>query len=151
MTGTKTRSSTIHILVVEDNEGDIRLIKEGFREAKIDNELSIVKNGEEAVQFLQRREKYKDVRMPDLILLDLNLPKKDGRELLREIKTDEHFKHIPVIILTTSNNEQDILKSYKLHANCYIQKPLNLDQFIDVVSTIDDFWFSVVKLPSDDQ
>lgn len=138
----------IEILLVEDNPGDVRLTQEAFKENKLLNHLSIVEDGEEAISFLRQEGKYADAIRPDLILLDLNLPKKDGREVLAEIKTDEHLRRIPVVVLTTSGAEQDILKSYDLHANCYITKPVDLDQFIKVVKTIEDFWLTIVKLPS---
>ncbi len=137
----------VEILLVEDNPGDVRLTQEAFKEGKLINNLSVVEDGVEAMAFLRREEKYADVPRPDLILLDLNMPKKDGREVLAEIKKDPDLKQIPVIILTTSQAEQDILKSYNLHANCYITKPVDLDQFNAVVKSIKDFWLSIVKLP----
>ena len=137
----------VEILLVEDNPGDVRLTQEAFKEGKLINNLSVVGDGVEAMAFLRKEEKYADVPRPDLILLDLNMPKKDGREVLAEIKKDPDLKHIPVIILTTSQAEQDILKSYNLHANCYITKPVDLDQFNAVVKSIKDFWLSIVKLP----
>lgn len=145
---TQTLNQPVEILLVEDNEADVRLTKEGIREAKIHNNLNIVRDGEEAMQYLKNEPKYKHVPRPDLILLDLNLPKKDGREVLQEIKKDEKLRHIPVIVFTTSQAEQDIVKSYNLHANCYVVKPLNLDQFTKVVRSIEDFWFSIVSLPN---
>ena len=137
----------IEILLIEDNPGDVRLTVEVFKEAKIQNNLHVVKDGIEAMSFLQRKGKYSHVSRPDLILLDLNLPKKDGRELLAEIKNDSLLRRIPVVILTTSRAEEDILKSYDLHVNCYITKPVDLDQFIQVIKGIQDFWLSIVKLP----
>jgi CheY-like chemotaxis protein len=137
----------IEILLVEDNPGDVRLTKEAFKEGKLMNNLSVVGDGVEAMAFLRREGKYNESSHPDLILLDLNMPKKDGREVLAEIKSDDNLKHIPVIILTTSQAEQDVLKSYNLHANCYISKPVDLDQFNIVVKSIQDFWLSIVKLP----
>lgn len=137
----------IEILLVEDNPGDVRLTLEAFKEGKLINNLSVVGDGVEAMAFLRREGKYTDKPYPDLILLDLNMPKMDGREVLAEIKKDTNLKHIPVVILTTSQAEQDILKSYDLHANCYITKPVDLDQFNAVVKSIQEFWFSVVKLP----
>jgi two-component system, chemotaxis family, response regulator Rcp1 len=138
----------IDILVVEDNMGDARLIKEVLNEHKIYNSLYIVNDGVEAMNFLLKKGKYKDSTKPDLIILDLNLPKKDGREVLEEIKENDDLKRIPVVIMTISQAEADILKSYNLHANCYITKPIDLDQFIKVIKSIEEFWFSIVKLPS---
>lgn len=143
----KYNSESIEILLVEDNDGDARLAKEAMRDSKIRNNLHHVIDGEEALEFLYKRGRFSNSPTPDLILLDLNLPKKDGREVLQEIKKDEALKSIPVVILTVSNAEEDILKSYNLHANCYITKPLDLEQFIKVVKSIEDFWFSIVKLP----
>jgi two-component system response regulator len=139
----------IEILLVEDNPGDVRLSIEVLRDAKVHNHLSAVGDGVEALSFLRKEGKYADAPHPDLILLDLNLPKKDGREVLAEIKADEHLKRIPVVVLTTSQSEEDILKAYELHANCYISKPVNLDQFIKVVQSIEAFWLTIVKLPAD--
>jgi CheY-like chemotaxis protein len=138
---------TINILLVEDNPGDIRLTKEVLKEGKIRNSLSVITDGEEALLFLKRQEKYKDIQLPDIILLDLNLPKKDGREVLAEIKDDPELLRIPVIVLTTSSAEKDILSMYGHHANCYITKPVDFDQFINVIRSIEDFWLSIVKLP----
>lgn len=137
----------IEILLVEDSPGDVRLTKEIFRDGKVLNNLSVVENGVEAMAFLGREGPYANMPHPDLILLDLNLPKKDGREVLAEIKADEKLKRIPVVVLTTSRAEEDILKVYNLHANCYITKPINLDQFISVVKSIEEFWLTVAKLP----
>jgi chemotaxis family two-component system response regulator Rcp1 len=137
----------IEILLVEDNPGDVRLTKEAFKESKILNNLSVVEDGKEAMAFLRQEGGYTRASRPDLILLDLNMPKMDGRQVLAEIKKDPKLKNIPVIILTTSKAEQDILKSYDLHANCYIVKPVDLWQFNTVVQTIKDFWLSIVKLP----
>jgi two-component system, chemotaxis family, response regulator Rcp1 len=137
----------IDILVVEDNAGDARLIREVLNDSKIFNSLYIVNDGVEAMDFLRNKKKYKTAPKPDLIILDLNLPRKDGREVLDEIKTDGELKHIPIVIMTISQAEEDILKSYNLHANCYITKPIDLNQFIKVVKSIEDFWFSIVKLP----
>jgi chemotaxis family two-component system response regulator Rcp1 len=142
-----TMMSSIDILIVEDNEGDARLIKEVFNENKLSNSLYFVKDGVEAMDFLHRKGKYKGVPQPDLIILDLNLPKKDGREVLAEIKSDDKIKHIPVVIMTISQAEEDIFKSYNLHANCFVTKPIDLGQFTKVVKSIENFWFSVVKLP----
>jgi two-component system, chemotaxis family, response regulator Rcp1 len=137
----------IEILLVEDNPGDVDLVKEALSEAKMKNELHVVMDGEEAMKFLRHQDKYADAPMPDLILLDLNLPKKSGREVLEEIKTDPELGVIPVVILTSSKEEEDIVKSYKMHANCYITKPVNFDQFLKVVKSIEEFWFTIVKLP----
>jgi len=140
--------NSIDILIVEDNIGDARLIKEVFNENKVFNSLHFVNDGVEAMDFLFARGKYKGVPKPDLIILDLNLPKKDGREVLAEIKSDNELKHIPVVIMTISQAEEDILKSYNLHANCFVTKPIDLDQLIKVIKSIENFWFSVVKLPT---
>jgi len=138
----------IDILLVEDNPGDARLAKEALKEGKVKNQLHIVTDGVEATDFLFKRNDYKDAPSPDLIILDLNLPKKDGREVLAEIKADENLKSIPIVILTTSKAEEDILKAYNLHANCYITKPLDLNKFLEVVKSIEDFWLTIVKLPN---
>ena len=137
----------IDILLVEDNPGDVRLTKEAFKEGKLKNNLHVVKDGVEAMAFLQKEGKYASASCPDLILLDLNLPKKDGREVLKEIKADENLRRIPVVILTTSKSEEDILKTYDLHANCFITKPVDMEQFIKIVKYIEEFWFTIVKLP----
>lgn len=142
-----TNLQPIDILLVEDNPGDVRLTIEALKEAKVMNKLATVSDGVEALAYLKRQAKYAHASRPDLILLDLNLPKKDGREVLGEIKKDPALKRIPVVILTTSKAEADILKSYDLHANCYITKPVDLDQFIKVVRSIEDFWLSIVRLP----
>jgi len=144
----KERINPIEILLVEDNPGDVRLEVEALKEAKILNHLSVVKDGAEAMEFLRRKGKFADVEKPDLILLDLNLPKKDGREVLAEIKADVDLKRIPVVVLTISRDEADVLTSYNLHANAYIIKPLDLEQFINAVRKIEDFWLTVVRLPS---
>ena len=138
----------VTILLVEDNEGDVGLVEEVFEDAKIRNVLHVAEDGEEAMLFLHKGGTYTDVPTPDIILLDLNLPQKDGREVLEEIKTDEHLKRIPVVVLTTSKAEEDILKSYDLHANSYITKPVDFDQFIKVIRSIEDFWLEVVRLPT---
>lgn len=138
----------IDILVVEDNPGDARLIMEVLKTNKIHNSLTIVSDGVEAMDFLNRRGEYHSSPRPDLIFLDLNLPRKDGREVLAELKNDENLKQIPVVVMTMSQAEEDILKSYSLHANCYVTKPIDLDQFVKVVESIEEFWFSLVKLPS---
>jgi CheY-like chemotaxis protein len=140
-------SKPIEILLVEDNAGDARLAREALRDAKVRNNLTWLSDGEEALAFLRRQGKYSHAPRPDLILLDLNLPRKDGREVLTEIKSDDNFKRIPVVILTTSQAEEDILKAYHLNANCYIPKPVDLERFLTVVKTIEDFWLTIVKLP----
>src|SRR3954454_15930937 len=137
----------IEILLVEDNPGDVRLTIEALKEAKVRNRLSVAKDGVEALAFLRREGSYAQAVRPDLILLDLNLPRKDGREVLAEIKGDASLRSIPVVILTTSRADQDILQSYELHANCYITKPVDLDQFITVVKSIESFWLTIVTLP----
>jgi len=139
---------SIEILLVEDSPGDVRLTIEALRDGRVPNHLNVARDGVEALDFLHHRGQFTDVPMPDLILLDLNLPRKDGREVLAEIKADPSLKRIPVVVLTTSSAEQDVLRSYDLHANCYITKPVDLDQFIRVVRTIEDFWLAVVTLPS---
>jgi two-component system, chemotaxis family, response regulator Rcp1 len=141
------RNGLVQILLVEDNPGDIRLTQEALKEGDLPNNLNVVKDGVEAVAYLRKEREYADKPRPDLILLDLNLPKKDGREVLAEIKEDDQLKHIPVVILTTSDAEQDIIKVYKLHANCFITKPVDLDEFMRVVRQIEDFWFGIVQLP----
>lgn len=138
----------IEVLLVEDNPGDVRLTREALKEGKVHNNLHVAPDGVEALAFLRREGRYADAVRPDLILLDLNLPRKGGREVLEEIKGDPALRHIPVVILTSSSAEQDIARAYDLHANCYISKPVDLDQFITVVKSIEDFWFTVVKLPS---
>lgn len=142
-------SNIIKILLVEDNPGDVRLTKEALREAKVRNELYVAEDGVEAMDFLNRKGEHKNAPRPDLILLDLNLPKKDGREVLQEIKQDDALKRIPVVVLTTSRAEEDILRSYNLHANCYVTKPVDLDRFITIVKSIEDFWLTIVRLPTE--
>lgn len=137
----------IEILLVEDNPGDVRLAVEALRDGKVANRLNIVEDGVEAMSFLRREGGYADAPRPDLILLDLNLPRKDGREVLAEIKQDADLKRIPVVILTSSAAEQDVVQAYNLYANCYIVKPIDLDQFLKVVRSIEDFWLIVVTLP----
>lgn len=137
----------VEILLVEDSPGDVRLTKEALKEGKVLNNLNVVGDGVEALAFLRQEGSYKNAVRPDLILLDLNLPKKDGREVLEAIKNDPDLKRIPVVILTTSNAEKDVLKSYDLHANCYVTKPVDFEQFITVVKSVEDFWLTVVKLP----
>ncbi len=143
-----TLSNPIEILLVEDNPGDIRLTQEVLKEGKVHNTLSIVEIGVQAISFLRKESEYQDAPTPDLILLDLNLPKKDGREVLLDIKNDPELKKIPVVVLTTSQAEEDILKVYDLNANCYISKPVDFGEFIDVVKSIENFWLSIVKLPT---
>ncbi len=139
--------SPIEILLVEDNPADVRLTLEALKEEKLQNSLSVVNDGVEALEYLHQEGKYADAIRPDLILLDLNLPRKDGREVLAEIKSDPALMAIPVVVLTISEAEKDIAKSYNLHANCYITKPLDMNQFSKVVKTIQDFWLTIVKLP----
>lgn len=140
--------TAIQVLLVEDNPGDVRLTREAFKDAKVHLQMHVVNDGFEAIEFVKRRGEYENCPRPDLILLDLNLPRKDGRDVLAEIKSDPALKSIPVVILTTSASDVDIERSYLLHANCYISKPVDLDGFLTVVRSIDNFWFSVVKLPS---
>ena len=142
-----TTEQSIEILLVEDNPADVLLMEEALREGKMLNKLYVAGNGDEALDFLYRRGKHRDASRPDLIMLDLNLPKKDGREVLAEIKNDPELKRIPVVVITTSKSEEDIVKSYNLHANCYVTKPVRLSQFFQVVKNIEEFWFDVVKLP----
>jgi len=137
----------IEILLIEDNPGDVRLTKEALKEGKVLNNLNVVEDGEEALKFLYRQDKYQNAPRPDLILLDLNLPRKDGREVMAKLKADMTLKRIPIVVLTTSQAEQDIIESYELGVNCYITKPVDLDQFLDVVKSIEDFWLTVVTLP----
>ncbi len=142
-----TGCGPIEILLVEDNPGDVRLTIEALKEGKIANQINVAVDGMDAMAFLHREGKYANAPKPDLILLDLNLPKKNGREVLAEIKMDPHLKCIPVVVLTSSQAEKDIVMTYNLHANCYITKPVDFGQFIDVVKSIENFWFNVVKLP----
>jgi CheY-like chemotaxis protein len=137
----------IHILLVDDNEGDILLTREALEDARIVNRISIAHDGVEAIRFLKKKLPFEDCDRPDLILLDINLPKMNGTEVLTIIKSDPDLKRIPVIMLTTSSAEKDIIASYDNYANCYITKPVDLDRFMDVVRTIEDFWISIVKLP----
>jgi chemotaxis family two-component system response regulator Rcp1 len=147
MLETKETEKAVEILLVEDNPADALLMEEALLEGKMLNSLHVAGNGDEALDFLYRRGEYRDSPRPDLIMLDLNLPKKDGREVLAEIKNDPDLKTIPVVVITTSKSEEDIVKSYNLHANCYITKPVQLNQFFEVVKNIEDFWFTIVKLP----
>ncbi|KPJ76337.1 MAG: response regulator [Planctomycetes bacterium SM23_25] len=137
------------VLLVEDNPGDARLTQEAFKEGKVLNVVRVVSDGEEALALLRRQDPFADAPRPDLILLDLNLPRKDGREVLAEIKADPDLKRIPVVILTTSKAEEDIARTYNLHANCYITKPVDLEQFLQVVRSIEDFWLAIVQLPKE--
>jgi two-component system, chemotaxis family, response regulator Rcp1 len=139
----------VDILLVEDSPGDVRLTQEALRDAKLKVNLHVAGDGVEAMAFLHREGQYTSSPMPDLIMLDLNLPKKDGRQVLAEIKSDNRLKRIPVVVVTTSKAEEDIIKTYDLHANCYVTKPLDLDQFINMVQSIEQFWFTIVKLPSE--
>jgi len=141
------RAKPVQMLLVEDNPGDVRLTKETLKNAKLMVDLHVVGDGVEAMAFLRQEGKYASAPRPDLVLLDLNLPKKDGREVLSEIKQDPNLRRIPVVVLTISNGEEDVLKSYNLHANAYVNKPLNLEQFAKITKAIEDFWFTVVKLP----
>lgn len=141
----------VHILMVEDNPGDVRLAREALDGAKVRNQISVVQDGVEAMAFLRKEGKYANAPHPDLILLDLNLPKKDGREVLAEIKADDNLRHIPVVILTSSQAEQDILKAYDLHANAYISKPVELEEFLQVVRSIENFWLEIVNLPPEEE
>jgi two-component system, chemotaxis family, response regulator Rcp1 len=138
----------VDILLVEDNEGDVRLTQEVLKSSKVRNKLMIANNGREALECLRKQGKFVASPRPDLILLDLNLPVMDGREVLEQIKDDLDFKRIPVVILTTSKAEEDILRTYNLHANCYVTKPVDLDQFVKVVRSLEDFWLAIVKLPN---
>ena len=141
----------VEILLVEDNPGDERLTREALKEGKVYSNLHWVKDGVEAMEFLRRQGKYRSVPRPDIILLDLNLPKRDGREVLHDIKNDDELKRIPVVVLTTSKAEEDVLRTYNLHANCYVTKPVDLEKFIVVVKSIDAFWLTVVTLPPNGQ
>jgi CheY-like chemotaxis protein len=138
----------VEVLLVEDSEGDVRLTREALKEAKVHNNLSVVKDGVEAMAFLRREGKYSAAPRPDLVLLDLNMPRKDGRAVLAEVKADPELRRIPVVILTTSKAEEDILRSYDLHANSYVTKPVDFEQFMNVVRSIEDFWLTVVKYPN---
>ncbi len=146
----KNKFKAVEILLIEDNPGDVRLTIEALKESKIMNNMHVADDGIEAMSFLKKEGIYKDKPRPDLIILDLNLPRKDGREVLGEIKSEDSLKQIPIVILTTSEAEEDIIKSYELHANCYITKPVDMEQFIKVVKSVGDFWFSIVMLPPGD-
>jgi CheY-like chemotaxis protein len=139
----------VEVLLVEDSPGDVRLTREALKEGKVRNNLNVVSDGVEAMEYLRRQGPYAGAVRPDIVLLDLNMPRKDGREVLAEMKADKGLKRIPVVILTTSEAEQDILRTYDLHANCYLTKPVDLDQFISIVKSVEDFWLTIVKLPRD--
>ena len=145
----RTLGRPVEILLVEDNPGDVRLTREALREGKVRNNLAVAADGVEAIAYLRKEGEHAKAVRPDLILLDLNLPRKDGREVLAEIKADPALRHIPVVVLTSSQAEEDIVRAYDLHANCYVTKPVDLDQFIRVVESIEDFWFTIVKLPAE--
>ena len=141
------RTTPVEILLIEDNPGDVRLTQEALKESKVLNILNVVTDGVEALEFLHQEGKYADAKRPDLILLDLNLPKKDGREVMEEIKSDDDLKRIPVVVMTTSKAEEDVERMYSQHANCYITKPIDFEQFVEVVKAIEEFWLTIVKLP----
>ena len=143
-----TIGKPVEILLVEDNAGDVGLIEEVFEEAKIRNNIHVAEDGEEAMLYLRGKGKFSGSPRPDIIILDFNLPNKDGREVLREIKEDDKLKNIPIVVLTTSNAEKDILRAYELHANAYITKPIDFNQFIKVVGSIENFWLEIVQLPT---
>jgi len=143
------RGKPIEILLVEDNPGDVRLTMEALKEGKVVNNLHVVEDGVEAMAFLRQEGRYASKPRPSIVILDLNLPRKDGRETLAEIKADEGLKRIPVVVLTTSRAEEDIIKTYNLHANCFITKPVDLEKFIEIVQSIEDFWFTIVQLPGE--
>ncbi|MFC7215169.1 response regulator [Saliphagus sp. GCM10025334] len=140
-------SDPIDILLVEDNPGDVRLTKEAFKEGRIDNTIHVARNGVDALSFLYRRDGYEDAPRPDLILLDLNLPRKNGEEVLEELKDDPTLRRIPTVVLTSSEAEEDVVRSYEKYANAYLTKPINPDEFIEVVRSFESFWLSVVNLP----
>jgi len=144
---TDTTTHPVEILLAEDNPGDVRLTQEALKDAKVHNRLHVVTDGVEAMAFLRREGDYAGVPRPDLILLDLNMPRMDGREVLKQLKSDEDFRRIPVVIITSSQAEEDILKAYDLQANCYVTKPVDLEQFMKVIKSVEEFWLTVVKLP----
>lgn len=148
----KTLYSTepLDVLLIEDSEADVRLTVEAFKEARVDNRLWVAEDGVEAMAYLRNEGAHRNSPRPDLILLDLNLPRKDGRQVLQEIKADNSLRRIPVVVLTTSRAEEDVARAYDLHANCYISKPVDFAQFMRVVQSIEDFWLNIVKLPADD-
>lgn len=143
----RVEAMTVDILLVEDNPGDVRLTREALKDAKVLNEVYVAKDGVEAMDFLNKKGPFKEAPTPDLILLDLNLPRKDGREVLAEIKKDQKLMRIPVVILTTSKADEDIIRTYNLHANAYITKPVDLNRFIEIIHALEEFWFTIVKLP----
>jgi two-component system, chemotaxis family, response regulator Rcp1 len=143
----KIENRPIDILLVEDNPADVRLTREALKDAKVLNEIHVARDGVEAMQFVHREGSFKNAPMPDLILLDLNLPRKDGREVLADIKQDPKLCHIPVVVLTTSKADEDIVKTYNLHANAYITKPVDLNRFVEIMHALEEFWFTIVKLP----
>jgi CheY-like chemotaxis protein len=142
-----TPAEPIDVLLVEDDPGDVLMTQEAFKDYKIANTLTVVTNGEDAIAYLRKEGRFADVRTPDLVLLDLNLPRRDGREVLRDVKGDPELRRIPVVVLTTSDAEEDILASYDLHANAYVRKPVDFEQFVAAVRAIDDFFITVVRLP----
>ncbi len=142
----KIETRPVDILLVEDNPGDVRLTKEALKDAKVLNEIYVARDGVEAMQFVHREGSFAEAPMPDLILLDLNLPRKDGREVLAEIKKDPKLQHIPIVVLTTSKADEDIIKTYNLHANAYITKPVDLNRFVEIMHTLEQFWFTIVRL-----
>ena len=143
----KMDTRPVDILLVEDNPGDVRLTKEALRDAKVLNEIYVARDGVEAMEFMYHKGSFAKAPVPDLILLDLNLPRKDGREVLAEIKKDPKLKHIPIVVLTTSKADEDIIKTYNLHANAYITKPVDLNRFVEIMHALEEFWFTIVKLP----
>ena len=143
----KIETRPIDILLVEDNPGDVRLTREALKDAKVLNEIYVARDGVEAMQFVHNEGSFANAPMPDIILLDLNLPKKDGREVLAEIKKDPKLRHIPIVILTTSKADEDIIRTYDLHANAYITKPVDLNRFVEIMHALEQFWFTIVKLP----
>ncbi len=145
----ESNGSLVEILLVEDNPGDVRLTQEAMKEGKMRNNLSVARDGVEAMAFLRQEGEFKDVPRPDVVLLDLNLPKKDGREVLAEIKADPDLRRIPVVVLTSSKADEDIIRSYDSHANCYVTKPGDLEQFMEVVRSVEGFWVQIVKLPKE--
>lgn len=142
---------SIHILLVEDNEGDILLTTEALQEGKIENSIAVARDGYEALQYLEKKAQFATAQSPDIILLDVNLPKMNGHELLQVIKKNDQLKHIPVVMLTTSSSEADIIRSYQNYVNCYVTKPVDVNNFLDVITTIEDFWISIVQLPKKNQ
>lgn len=143
----RAEGRAVRILLVEDNPGDVRLTQEALRDAKVRNEMHVAIDGEKALAYLRREGEHKDAKRPDVILLDLNLPRKSGLEVLKEVKADDDMKRIPIVIITSSKAEQDIVRSYNLHANCYVTKPVDLHQFLEVVRAVEDFWLTIVRLP----